>query len=153
MAECQCQPQFGCRPAGRCCHRPRPPACPNFQGAQGAAAAAAGWVLSQLAMGSWIATGACKCMRRPMARPDTGPACWGPNTPGPYASPSAAFAAASALARASRTPRPEAEAAPGPCMISNKTPAPATAGQQHDRAKTPPYARDRRVRLFRILCL
>ena len=29
MAECQCQPQFGCRPAGRCCHRPRPPACPN----------------------------------------------------------------------------------------------------------------------------
>ena len=25
MAECQRQVQFGCWPAGRCCHRPRPP--------------------------------------------------------------------------------------------------------------------------------
>ena len=74
MAKCQCQPQFGCRPAGRCqcCHRPRPPTCPNSptsarnRGCRGR-------------LGFEPAGQPGACQYRPMARPNTGPACWGTN--------------------------------------------------------------------------
>jgi hypothetical protein len=82
MAECQCQLQFGCRPAGRCCHRP--PACPNpptsarnsgRRSRLGFEPAGHGWRLPAQAHG--------QAEHRPAARPAYSQACWGANrTPG-----------------------------------------------------------------------